>query len=178
MSFPNDQALRRLLESYGVSSNAVDQGIEQAVGQTGLQQEMQQTYQSAQAAAPPINVPVRQVEPPITLRGTMTFTATFHYESLVGLPLEEVKNRIYRVMSGENDNGTWLPLLRFGDMDVWREVVRVEQPEPIAVRTADPAAGTFPGRVSEPGPGYDRENAGYPEHRDAADDAAGEATEY
>ena len=174
MSFTNDQALRNLLAQYGVNPDAVDQGIGMAVEhsqqpQGFIQREAQQTYQSAQAVAPPIHVPVREVEPPVTLRGTLQFSATFRYDSIVGLPLDEVKNRIFRVMLGENDGGEWLPVVRHLDMEVWQERVKSER---------QPAAGSdlaFRRGLYPASDGDDPLDVGNSEHRDAVDDAAGAA---
>lgn len=170
MSFITDETLRQLMANAGLNPRAVDDGVNMAVQQQltpsqQYQQEVQQTYQSAQAAAPPINVRIREVEPPVVLKGTIELTVTFPYDSLIGLPEEEVKSRIFRVIAGENDGGTWLPVVRFGTLDVWREVVRSEPR-----RDAEPGP-SFKRAVRQPGHRDDTEHAGNSQHRDAVDDA-------
>src|SRR4051812_17641483 len=142
MSFITDETLRQLMANAGLNSQAVNEGVNMAVQQQltpsqQYHQEAQQTYQSSQAAAPPINVRVKEVEPPVVLKGTLELTVTFPYDSLIGLPEQEVKDRIYRVIAGENDGGTWLPVVRFGTLDIWREVVRSE-PRAVAGRDTEP----------------------------------------
>lgn len=179
MSFITDETLRQLLAQAGMNPQAVSEGVNMAVQQQltpsqQYQQEAFQTYQSAQAMAPPINVRVKEVEPPVRLKATLELSIDFPYDSLVGLPEQEVKDRIYRVISGENDDGTWLPVVRFGSMDVWREVVRSEpRAEPVARNiVAESNPGPAFKRAVRPASGPDDiRYAGDSEHRDAVNDA-------
>lgn len=91
---------------------------------SAMRQMIEETVQSAQTAAPQINVPVRDVPAPVELRGDVQLWIRFPFESIAGLSVEEVQDRVRQTLQGERS--PWLPQIILGDIRVWRE--RVVEP--------------------------------------------------
>lgn len=98
------------------------------LAQPGAIEAIQQaTAEVSQRAMAPEPVPIRDVNPPVSLRGRIDLYITIPYDSYYGHSQEVIQQRIIDVLYGAS--GAWLPRIEFGDLEVWRERVR-EQPEP------------------------------------------------
>lgn len=140
----SDQVLAKLLGNINV--NSVSEGIALA---------QQDTARIADLASPPIDVPVRYVPAPVEIQGSVKLKVTFAYDQIAGKTLEELKQKVYAVLSGEQS--AWLPIVVLGDMELWRE--QYERPANSSQQ------GTVSRTRGEDVPEY----AGHLEHRDAVD---------
>lgn len=89
-----------------------------------IRQLLQESEATSRTTAPSIDVPVRQVPPPVVLRGELRLQVTFPYEVAAGQSYEALVEKVYAVLNGQG--GPWLPEVLPGELRLWRE--EIEQP--------------------------------------------------
>ena len=117
---------------------------------------LRQQGQMTQSVQPPaIDVPVREIPPPVTLHGTIKVRAVFPFDSIHGNSNEQIKQKVYDAIEARGNGAEWLPSVSLYDIDLWQEVVRVEQPDPrpAAVIAADSGGVPPQGDRGLPGDG-------------------------
>ncbi len=85
-----------------------------------LENVLQETQQVVDQAQPKIHVPVREVPPPVELRGKIDLYIRVAWENIAGVETEEIKRRVISVLEGARH--PWLPQIYLGELEIWREV--------------------------------------------------------
>lgn len=113
----------------------------------------QQTEQISQA--PAIDVPVVEVPPPTVIHGSLRIRAVFPHETIVGIPYEQIVQKVYDAIANPQANNPWLPEVSISNLQLWREEVARERPA--AARTAEswgiPSSSDFSVPAGATGPG-------------------------
>ncbi len=117
-----------------------------------INQETQRTQAVSQA--PPIDVPIVEVPPPIILHGSIKIRAVFPYDSIVGQTYASIVQKVYDVIADPGGNNPWLPEVSVSDLKVWREVVS-DRPATAAEHGGVPPVrdGLLPEDAVDPEPG-------------------------
>lgn len=125
----------------------------------------------AMQTQPPNPFPVKEVDPPVAVRGKVNLDLLFPADTVYTSDLETLKSYVLDVLAGQQ--GPWLPKVTIYGLELWKEVERAERPRTDWARELRAAAGPeYPDAGSLAGiygGGLDG-NAGRAGHRGVPDD--------
>jgi hypothetical protein len=93
-----------------------------------------QTQQIANDVMPDIDVPIREIPPPVEIYGTLNLRATFQFDQIQGKNYNQIVQMVMDVLMNPQGNNPWLPEVSIGNLVLERRRVgRTETTQPRAI---------------------------------------------